>query len=334
VSETGADLRSYQFRREREAVWQEFEALVTRFEARGIRALNSQELARLPVLYRAVLSSLSVARSTSLDRNVLAYLEDLASRGYFSVYSPRRPLWAALLQFLTSGFRDAVHAARWHIALAALLLVLGSLAGFAVTAQSPDLFYTLVPESLADGRGPTSTADELHDVLVSGPEFESGELSIFASFLFTHNTRVGFIALALGFALGVPTALLVFQNGLMLGAFVAIYTSRGLFIDLAGWLLIHGVTELTAIVICGGAGLYIGHRVVFPGRRSRLAEVMRAGRVAARIAIGAVILFVIAGLLEGFGRQTIIDTGDRLIVAAVTALCLATYFGWPRKKTA
>jgi len=120
VSDPGADLRSYQFRREREAVWQEFEALVTRFEARGIRALNSKELARLPVLYRAVLSSLSVARSISLDRNVLAYLENLASRGYFSVYSPRRPLWVALLRFLTSGFRDAVYAARWHIALAAL----------------------------------------------------------------------------------------------------------------------------------------------------------------------------------------------------------------------
>jgi len=61
---------------------------------------------------------------------------------------------------------------------------------------------------------------------------------------------------------------------------------------------------------------------------------MRAGRVAARIAIGAVILFMIAGLLEGFGRQTIIDTGDRLIVAAVTALCLAAYFGWPRRRSA
>jgi len=213
-------------------------------------------------------------------------------------------------------------------------LSLGTIAGFVVTAQSPDLFYTFVPESLAGGRGPTSTADDLYDVLVSGPEIESGELSVFASFLFTHNTRIGFLALALGFALGIPTALLVFQNGLMLGAFVAIYTSRGLFVDLAGWLLIHGVTELTAIVICGGAGLYIGHRVVFPGRRGRLAEVMRAGRVAARIAIGAVILFMIAGLLEGFGRQTIIDTGDRLIVAAVTALCLAAYFGWPRRRSA
>ena len=332
MSDSGIDLRSFQFRQEREAAWQEFDGLVTRFEARGIRALNSDELARLPVLYRAVLSSLSVARSISLDRNVLTYLENLASRGYFSVYSPRRPLWVALLRFVTSGFRDAVRAARWHIAFAAFLLVLGGVAGFVVTAQAPDLYYTFVPESLAQGRGPASTAAELYDVLVSGPEVETGALSVFASFLFTHNTGVGFLALALGFAFGLPTALLLFQNGLTLGAFIAIYTSRGLFTDLAGWLLIHGVTELTAIIICGGAGLYIGHHVVFPGRRGRLPEVMRAGRVAARIAIGAVVLFLMAGLLEGFGRQTIIDTGDRLTVAAITLICLIAYFAWPRRR--
>jgi hypothetical protein len=71
-----------------------------------------------------------------------------------------------------------------------------------------------------------------------------------------------------------------------------------------------------------------------PEERPRLAEVMRAGRVAARIAIGAVILFFLAGLLEGFGRQTIIDTGERFTVAAITAACLIVYFFWPRRGSA
>jgi len=330
VSDAG-DLRSTQFRRERERTWREFDTLVTRFEKGGLRQLESRELARLPVLYRAVLSSLSVARAISLDRNLLVYLENLASRGYFTVYSPRRSVAKALWQFAAHGLRDAVREMRWHILAATLLMLFGGVVGFVVTAQSPDMFYTLVPAELAAERGPASSTEELYDVLVTGPDIEKAELSVFASFLFTHNARVGFLALALGFVLGLPTAMLMFQNGLILGGFYAIYTSRGLFVDFTGWLMIHGVTELTAIVLCGGAGLYLGHHDVFPGRHSRLSELARAGRLAARIALGAVFLLFCAGLLEGFGRQTIIDTEARLSIALVTAIALGLYFFWPRR---
>ena len=68
-------LRSAQFRREREARWRELEGLIARVEKRGIRALTAKELHSLPVLYRVAISSLSVARSISLDRNVIEYLE-------------------------------------------------------------------------------------------------------------------------------------------------------------------------------------------------------------------------------------------------------------------
>ena len=56
-----------------------------RVERRGIRALSLDELLRLPVLYRAALSSLSVARTIALDRNLLLYLEDLALRAFLAV---------------------------------------------------------------------------------------------------------------------------------------------------------------------------------------------------------------------------------------------------------
>ncbi len=330
MSDTG-DLKSTRFRREREGTWRDFEKLVARFERGGFRQLNADELARLPVLYRAVLSSLSVARAISLDRNLPTYLENLAGRGYFAVYSPHTPVRAAIARFATRGLREAVHAMRWHMLAAALLLIFGGLAGFVITAQSPDMFYTFVPAELAGDRGPASSTADLYDVLVIGPEIEKARMSVFASYLFTHNARLGFVALALGFVLGIPTAFLLFQNGLVLGAMYAIYTSRGLFVDFTGWLWIHGITEFTAIVLCGGAGLYIGHHLVFPGRRSRLSELARAGRLAARIAVGAFVLFFCAGLLEGFGRQSIIDTDLRLTIALATLAVLALYFGWPRR---
>ena len=82
-------LKSSEFRKGREEGWRELEKLVGRVERRGVRSLTLDELQQLPILYRAALSSLSVARTIALDRNLLLYLENLALRAYLAVYGPR-----------------------------------------------------------------------------------------------------------------------------------------------------------------------------------------------------------------------------------------------------
>jgi len=76
----GFTLRSFQFRKEREAHWSELESMLDRVSSSGLTGLDADDLHRLPVLYRGALSSLSVARSISLDRNLLDYLEVLCAR--------------------------------------------------------------------------------------------------------------------------------------------------------------------------------------------------------------------------------------------------------------
>ena len=106
------NLKSFDFRREREASWRELEQLIQRIEKRRIRSLSAQELARLPILYRAALSSLSVARSISLDRNVVEYLESLVGRTYFFVYGTKRSLRTALADFFFYRFPAAFRRSR------------------------------------------------------------------------------------------------------------------------------------------------------------------------------------------------------------------------------
>ncbi|MGA1779499.1 MAG: stage II sporulation protein M, partial [Planctomycetota bacterium] len=96
--------RSAQFRREREARWRELEVLVQKVETRGLRSLSAEQLQALPILYRGVISSLSVARAISLDRNVVRYLEALAQRAYFVVYSPRRTAPEVMTEFFRRSF--------------------------------------------------------------------------------------------------------------------------------------------------------------------------------------------------------------------------------------
>jgi uncharacterized membrane protein SpoIIM required for sporulation len=318
-------LKSVEFRREREASWSELEALVGEVERRGLRSLGPAQLARLPVVYRAALSSLSVARAISLDRNVVDYLDSLCGRAYFCVYGAKRSLVSVVAEFCARGFPRAARALRWHIALSALLLALGTLAGWMLTASDESRFYSFVSADYAQGRGPTSTTAELRDVLYH-EQTGAEKLAAFASFLFTHNARIGMLAFALGFAFGLPTFFLVLLQGLILGAFAALYAGRGLALDFWGWILPHGVSELGAVIVCGGAGFVLAQGVVFPGRHTRLENLALRGREAGTLVLGAVGMLFVAGLIEGIFRQTVQSVPARYALAAGTALAWAAYF--------
>ncbi len=321
-----AGLKSYKFRKDREATWVELDALVAQAEKKGVKSLSAEEMMRLPNLYRATLSSLSVARSISLDLNVVRYLESLCARAYFFIYGARSTLRDAISEFFLVSFPGAVWNARWHMMLSLGLLILGILVGYLLVGQNADWYYSFIPQELAGGRSPTSTTEALRGVIYDSEETAAETLSAFASFLFSHNSMVAMLSFALGFALGIPTILLMFYNGLTIGALTSLYASRGLGWDLWGWLLIHGVTELLAIALCGGAGIILASSLVVPGQYSRLEMLARNGKRAGQIVIGAVAMLFFAALLEGFARQLINDISVRYTIAFLSGAFWLSYF--------
>jgi uncharacterized membrane protein SpoIIM required for sporulation len=320
-------LKSAEFRRQGEPRWRELERLVEKAEKGGIASLTPEQLAMLPILYRAASSSLGVARAISLDANVLAYLEALVARAYFCVYGTRRHLREAVAEFFSDRFPRAVRSLSGPILLSALILFLGLAAGFFLTRSDPERFHALVPEEMSQGRTPESSTESLRGALYHESRPDSNSLVRFAAFLFTHNSRVGLTAFALGFALGVPVFVLMLYNGLLLGAFSALYASRGLSVELWAWILPHGVTEMTAVVFCGGAGLAIARSIVFPGRHTRLENLAVGGREAGVVAVGACAMLFVAGVIEGVFRQTVLHVGARYALAGFTVLCWSLYFG-------
>jgi uncharacterized membrane protein SpoIIM required for sporulation len=102
-------------------------------------------------------------------------------------------------------------------------------------------------------------------------------------------------------------------------------------LDFIGWVSIHGITELGAIVLCGAGGLLIAEKALFPGRYSRVESLARVGGEAARIAIGAVLLFFLAAILEGGFRQLVASTPLRLLIGISVAACWITYLAMPRR---
>jgi uncharacterized membrane protein SpoIIM required for sporulation len=325
-------LKSYRFRAEREGDWRKLESLLARAEGRGPGALSDEQLLAAPVLYRAALSSLSVGRATSLDQGLFDYLESLCARAYFFVYGVRSTLPERVGRFFARDWPAAVREL-WRETLVSLgLTVVSAVATYVLVTRDPDWFEAFVPEWLAGGRGPGASTEALRQTLFD-PE-KGAPLSAFATYLFTHNAGIAIFAFALGFALCVPTAFLIAMNGCMLGAFLALFISHGLGVEVGGWLSIHGFTEIFAITLAGAAGFRIGTATAYPGDRTRLEAAAHAGRRSGVVMIGVVLMLFCAGGLEGIGRQVIQSTPIRYAVAGLTAVVWLGYFYFTRPREA
>lgn len=319
-----AAIRSTRFRAEREGDWRRLETIVGRTERSGVRSLLFDDARDLAVLYRQAMNSLSVAREISLDRSLLDYLEALCARAYLAVYAPQESLGGLLRRTLGRSIPQAVRRSAVPLLLAFLALALGTATGWLLFLDDPTWYTTFMPEEMAGPRSLTSSREDLLSVIYDGDDAFLDELSAFAAFLFSHNTRIALFAFSLGVLVCLPSFALCAYQGLILGVFVALHVDRGVGMDLFGWLSVHGVTELSAIVVATAGGFRLGLAVLFPGRLSRRAALRSEGRDAVLLAILAALMLLVAGLLEGFARQLIQDVDVRLAVGwGVGAVWLA-----------
>lgn len=329
---TAAALRSDRFRLEREADWKRLEDIVVKMEKGRLRRVSDEDLLALPGLYRTVASSLSIARETSLDAATLAYLEALVKRAWFVVYGPRTTLGAWLRGFLGGGWSRAVQAIWLDVLVALAVMVAGTVVGWLLVAGDTEWYHALVPGQFADARVPGASAEVLRGTLF-GKEQQQG-LGAFAAYLFSNNAQVSIMAFALGFAFGVPSLLLLVKNTAVLGAMLWLYHGAGLTIDFAAWIAVHGTTELFAILLAGGAGLHIGRAMAFPGERPVLEAASEAGRRAALVMTGVVLMLVVAAVLEGYARQLVGNTPGRFAIGGSMLVFWILYlFAFARRKS-
>ena len=323
-------LKSKRFREERQEVWKEMEGLLRRIESYSVRNLTDEEMIKLSQLYRSTLSSLSVARATSLDQSVVTYLESLSTRAYYVIYGSQQRLRDRIFNFFSRDWPLAVQGAWKDLIASSFVFALGVFIGFILVSNNPDWFYSLMGEGMAGGRNPAASEEFLRSTIY-GYDSDDGGLGAFAAYLFSNNSRVSILAFALGFAFALPTVALLFYNGLSIGAFIAVFTNKNLGFEIGGWLSIHGTTELFAIALAGAGGMLIGRAVAFPGEMSRMESMRAKSEQAAIILGGVVVMMFIAGILEGFGRQLIQNDWLRYGIGGSMLTFWLVYFFLPRK---
>lgn len=306
--------------------WEELEALVARGR-KSMRRLSAADRRRLDVLYRRVTVQLARVSTQSRDRQLIAYLNGLAAGAHSLIYLPPRGSWlAGGVRFVREGFARAIaRNGRSHLTSLALVLG-GAIIGYLAAVSDPLLAHALWPAQ--DPRQPGSTPEQLLAVLRANRDQGGGIKFLFASFLFQHNLKVGLLAMATGVLAAIPTVFLMLLNGMLLGVFVAIHTQAGIHAEMWAWILPHGITEIGAIILCGGIGLMLGRAVVRPGRFSRRHALLEAGKESALVGAGVAGMLVAAAIIESYVRQSHWSTPTRLLFAAATALFWTMYIGF------
>ncbi len=275
--------------------WERLSALLDAVQRGGLRGLSLEESRELGRLYRAASSDLLWARGRAASAEVVDYLNDLVARGYACTYPGERARLSDLLAFLRKGFPRLVRR-EWKAVLAAYaLFVGGGLFGYAAMLVDPGAAVFLVPQEHQSLDPDQRVTEEARREKTASAQQQSA----FASFLFTHNIEVAFFAFALGLTLGAGTAVLLFVNGLFLGALAQSYQAKGHALWFWAWILPHGIPEISAICLSGAAGLILGRAMLAPGERSRADALREDGRSAVRVTLGTVPIFIIAGLIEG-----------------------------------
>jgi uncharacterized membrane protein SpoIIM required for sporulation len=179
-----------------------------------------------------------------------------------------------------------------------VLTVLGGLFGGAAVAFDPDAKVAIAPfPHLLENPSERVRKEESTQMLAN----TKGR---FSAVLMTNNTQVSILALALGVTWGIGTLILLFYNGVVLGAVIFDYVRAGQSVFLMGWLLPHGVVEIPAILIAGQAGLLLGQALIGWNSKESVSQRLRSvtGSLVTLIS-GAALLLIWAGLVEAFLSQ-------------------------------
>jgi uncharacterized membrane protein SpoIIM required for sporulation len=307
--------------------WDELAALLAKLEAEPERRLPLSEIRRLHYLYERCSSDLSRLDTFATEPGLRAFLGSLVSRAYSLIHETRAPLklrWRTAVLAFPRAFRRHLQAFRLSVAVTLVGCAFGWFALHVDTRNKAILMPfpgLLVPPAERVAQEESVKEDPLKGVKAS-----------FAAQLMTHNTQVTLMAMAMGLTFGVGTLLLLFYNGVILGAVATDYIVGGQGVFLAGWLLPHGSVEIPAILLGGQAGFILAGALIGWGDRTPRAQRLRT--VAAdlvTIVSGAGVLLVWAGTVESFisqHHQPVIPYGLKIAFGLCEMTALAFYLGW------
>jgi uncharacterized membrane protein SpoIIM required for sporulation len=299
----------------RKPYWAKLESLLNQSNRGGLKSLSRSDLQELSLLYRQTAADLAAIREDRGSIHFARYVNQLLVRAHNTIYSGHRASPLGAVSYFWTTYPAAFRRNLKHCLLAVLIFAITGFVGAVLTAQSPDFRAKMLGPQMIE------TIDR-HQMWT---ESIVGIKPLASSMIMTNNMSVGFLTFALGITAGLGTVYMMAFNGLLIGVIGMACWQAGMSLQLWSFVAPHGVLELPAIFIAGGAGFRIAQGLLFPGVLPRRDSLAHAGVEAVRILVGTVPILIIAGLIEAFVSPSGLAIPLKFTMAAALFVLLNVY---------
>ena len=312
--------------------WQELERFCDQLQG-GARVpkLPPASMSRFGALYRAACADLALAHAYQLPQNTVQYLHRLVGRAHNQLYRSRRWEFKKWLDMLLVDVPRQIFNDRCVQVM--FVMFWGLFIVSAWLSHSKAIWPEFAEQVM--GQEHIKALEEMYKEPIDGSQRGGGMNSFMMSFYTYNNGGISLRCFAWGL-LVVPGLLLTMYNAIVLGSSFG-YMSRP---DVPEgqnfyhFVTAHGPFELTAIVLSAGAGLRLGLAWIMPGNLTRYANLRKTGKEMMPVAMAAVLMIVMAAIIEGFLSPSAAPYWIKALVAIISSALLSFYFivlGFPRK---
>lgn len=277
---------------------------------------------QLAEAYIRLTDGLAYSKTFYKSSNTTRYLNQLTSNAHRLIYVNRKERFSRLWKFWKFEVPQAVYLARKQILFSLIVFVISAIMGAFSQAHDEEAARLFLGDQYVD--------ETLNNISNDDPMaiYKGSGKGLMFLLISTNNIRVAFYAFVAGILFSVGSVYILVTNGFMLGLFMWFFVQKGL-----GWLalstiFIHGTLELSAIFIAGGAGIFLGNSLLFPGTFTRFQSLTRNAVISLKIAVGLIPVFIVAAILESFvtGFYLEMQSIGRLLILVLSASFVIWYF--------
>ncbi|WP_435298348.1 stage II sporulation protein M [Timonella sp. A28] len=276
------------------------------------RKLSGREADELIALYQTTATHLSMLRSMAPDPTLISELSLTLVRARARIVGAHNPRALTIKRFFVQDLPAAFYRTRWWShGVTAVFILVAVIAGFWVATSSQGL------EAMG-------TETQRLDYVDTAFEAYYNPGVDFAAVVWTNNAWIAAQCVAFGVT-GIWPAFVLANNAVAVGSIggmMAHYGEAGKFFAL---ILPHGLLELTAIFVAGGAGLKLFWTLIAPGNRPRSLALAQEGRALITIAVGLVFALALSGLIEGFVTGSALAWWLKIVIGALALALFWTY---------
>lgn len=241
-----------------------------------------------------ITNDLAYAKTFYPQSKTTAYLNGLAASLHQSLYKNKKEDANRFATFWKLELPALFYKYRRQLLYAFIFFAIFCAIG-ALSAKYDDTFVRLI---LGD-RYVNMTNENIAKGDPFGVYKRQGPVAMFLM-IGANNIYVSLLMFVSGVFFGIGPVFMLMKNGIMLGSFQYYFFSKGLGAASVLVIWIHGTLEISSIILAGGAGLALGHGLLFPRTYTRLQAFKNSAKDGTKMALGIVPILIIAAFFEGF----------------------------------